>query len=143
MSDGVNAAQGLMNMIGNIAMESKKDFAFLVAVEADGVVHLCDVVKSGYDIRNARVIYVTEVVQDYAVLADALKDLGMQWGLVEWLTAKLEDEDDRFVSLRTKIEYWKLRAMHAEKRERKVSDELAEMEDKFDELIDSGVLSGP
>jgi len=134
-----NGRQSLLNTIGNIALESKTEFAFLIAIEKSGAVRFADVISSGYDIRNARIIYVTEVVQNYDKLANALDDLGMQWGLVEWLTIQLRQEEKHMggtvESQRLRTEYWKLRTQKAEAELLKVTNELIDLEERFDDVL--------
>ena len=127
----------MLQAIGSIATESPKEFAFLIAVETDGQATFMEVIQCGYDIRNARVIFVAEMVQHYGHLTQCLKDIGMRWGMTEWLTMQLEERDSTDDFSKTRASWLKMRLQQAETECDAWRAEAERLQDVMDQLIEN------
>jgi hypothetical protein len=104
----------LLSIIGGMVREGQRDWSFLIAVEDGGRAYFMDVNRSGYDIRNAGVIFVGSIVDDYTHLSKLLIDIGMRHGMSEWLLMQLEERGDHTDMLRDQISALRLKVSQLE-----------------------------
>ena len=106
--------------------------AYLISVNDNGESGFYEVTDLGVHVQSKQVVFSGIHVDDYEHLNLLLEDIGMKWGMVEWLTQQLETRGNTYQIYETSNRALRLLVEQRDREVSRLREEVARLEQVCD-----------